>query len=106
MPEVWIVTTTVSPEIAPALVEAALTARLAACAQHEPLESRYWWQAGIESAREVRIDFKTTAPRAQALIALLREHHPYAVPEILAGPVAWVESAYAAWVEAETREPG
>ena len=88
-----------SEELARALVEA----RLAACVQiSSPMRSHYRWKGALESAEEVRLDVKTAAHRLDALVAAIRERHPYEVPEIVATPLARVDAPYAAWVRAET----
>ena len=56
------VTTTIdSPDAADALAKAAVTVRLAACAQVVgPVRSAYWWEGAVEEAEEWVVTLKTT----------------------------------------------
>jgi periplasmic divalent cation tolerance protein len=85
---------------AAAIAERLVERRLAACANiHGPIDSR--WKGRIERAPEVPLTLKTHADLVPALIAAVRELHPYETPAILAHPVNASED-YAAWVLAET----
>ena len=78
----------------------AVTERLAACAHVDgPLQSTYWWQGAVETATEWSCRLKTTAERLPALIARIRELHPYDVPEIVAQDVADGDPAYLRWIQ-------
>jgi periplasmic divalent cation tolerance protein len=91
--------TTVSDDAqASALARGAIEQRLAACVQQEAIRSTYRWQGAIESGAEVRLLFKTTRERVDALIGWLATNHPYELPAIYALPVAAGTPAYAAWV--------
>ena len=73
--------------------------RLAACAQVVgPVSSVYRWQGEVESAGEWYCHLKTTASRVEALIARVRELHPYDTPEIVALPVTEGDAAYLRWI--------
>lgn len=88
--------------MATALVEA----RLAACVGILPgMRSVYRWQGRIETATEAQLIIKTTADQQAGLIAFLRQHHPYELPEILALDVAGGLPDYLNWVADETRVP-
>ena len=91
-------------EAANALALAAVEARLAACVNILPrVQSVYRWEGRIESATEIPLFFKSTATSYPALEALIRERHPYDLPEIIALPIAHGLPAYLDWVAAETR---
>ena len=73
--------------------------RLAACAQVSgPLESTYRWQGKIETATEWLCTAKTLADRYERVEALIREHHPYDEPEILAVRVHAGSAGYLHWL--------
>ena len=75
----------------------------AACVnQLAPCTSTYRWQGGIETATEVPLLIKTTRAAYPRLEALIREHHPYELPEIVAVPVTTGLPAYLDWVSRET----
>ena len=85
--------------IALALVEA----KVAACVNILPrAQSVYCWQGSVESATEILLFIKSTAANYAALENLIRQHHPYDVPEIVALPVTHGLPAYLNWVAAET----
>lgn len=85
------------------LSQAVLQARAAACVNRlAPVESEYWWQGKLEQAQEWPLLIKTTRARYAALEAVIRQHHPYDVPEIIAWPLAAGYAPYLAWIQAET----
>jgi periplasmic divalent cation tolerance protein len=76
-----------------------LDRRLAACTQiNGPLESSYWWNDRIETAREWQLVIKTRGDLYAEVETAIREIHPYDVPEILAVPIAAVSPAYRMWL--------
>lgn len=85
------------------IADAAVAARLAACANIlAPCRSVYRWQGTVERAEEVPVLLKTTRGSCPRLQSLIRELHPYEVPEIITlGPVGGLP-AYLAWVAGET----
>jgi periplasmic divalent cation tolerance protein len=86
--------------LATALVER----RAAACVNIlAPCSSTYRWQGAVEHAEEHPLFAKTTADRYSLLEDIIREMHPYELPEIIAVPLAGGLPAYLQWVEAETR---
>lgn len=94
----WCVTTTVAQATdASALASQVLNLRLAACVQVEALQSHYRWQGQIQAEPEWRLTLKTTAAVGPALLAWLRQHHPYELPQLCWS--TWQASAdYAQWV--------
>jgi periplasmic divalent cation tolerance protein len=88
-----------SKELADRIAGTLLDRRLVACAQSiGPLESRYWWQGELESAREWLVLCKTTAARVDDTVAAVVAGHDYEVPEVLVTPVHGGSAAYLAWV--------
>ncbi len=72
---------------------------LAACVNLLPeMESTYRWKNAVEQERERQMIIKTTRPRVDALLARLKQLHPYEVPEALVVPVVGGSDAYLAWV--------
>lgn len=99
---VQVVTTIDDRGRAEELAAAVVGERLAACVQVSgPIASTYRWKGAVERAEEWVCTAKTTAPRAAALAARLRELHSYEQPEILVTPVRDADPGYAAWVAAE-----
>ncbi|MCZ2102871.1 MAG: divalent-cation tolerance protein CutA [Comamonadaceae bacterium] len=100
-----IVQTTVgTPEGARLLARLALEHRLAACIQAEQVTSHYRWRGALHEEAEWRLTCKTTLAVAPALAALLRERHPYALPEIVVATVQ-ASAGYARWVGEEVAPP-
>lgn len=98
-----VVTNAPDAETAARLSRAVLQARAAACVNRlAPVESEYWWQGKLEQAREWPLLIKTTRARYAALEAVIRQHHPYDVPELLAWPVSAGFGPYLEWVRGET----
>ena len=89
----------VAQRIAQALVEA----RAAACVNiFAECRSVYRWQGAVETANEVSLLIKTTTEAYPRVERILRECHPYAVPEIIAVPIEHGLPEYLAWVATET----
>ena len=81
------------------LAQAALTARLVACANLVPkIESHYWWQGKLEASAEVLILFKTTLAKLAALEKLIVAQHSYETPEFITLPLAEGNAKYLAWL--------
>jgi len=82
------------------LAQAALKARLIACANLIPrIESHYWWQRKIETGAEVLLVLKTTATRLAALEHLILAKHPYDTPEFVVLQVSAGSQRYLDWLE-------
>jgi periplasmic divalent cation tolerance protein len=83
-----------------------VTLRLAACANVlAPATSFYRWEGRDEQAIEFPVLIKSTPERYPEVERAIRERHPYAVPEIVAWPVATGLPEYLAWVEGEVAAP-
>ena len=98
-----VITNCPDEESANAIALAVVEARLAACVNILPrVQSVYRWQGAVESATEIPLFIKATVANYPALEKLVRERHPYAVPEIIALPIAQGLPAYLNWVAEET----
>ncbi len=77
--------------------------RVAACVnQLAPCTSTYRWKNNIETATEVPLLIKTTQAAYPRLEKLVREAHPYELPEIIAVPVTAGLPSYLDWIDWET----
>lgn len=101
-----VVTTVGSADDARTLARAMVEARLAACAQIGAIESLYRWRGAVHADTEWRVLFKTRPDAAPALIAAIRERHPYELPAIHAIATTLADTAYAQWVADETQQGG
>ena len=91
----------IAERIASTLVEM----RAAACVNIlAPCRSVYRWQNLIETATEIPVLIKTTEAAYPRVERILRECHPYTVPEIIAVPIKYGLPAYLAWVATETEQ--
>lgn len=80
-----------------------IESRAAACVnQLAPCISTYRWKDKIETATEVPLLIKTTRAAYPRLEKMIKEAHPYELPEIIAVPVTAGLPAYLDWVGAET----
>ena len=80
-------------------------ARLAACANVEPIRSIYRWEGELREEEEHRLLVKMRRNGAEAAAALLQREHSYDLPAVLI-EAALVTDAYADWVEAESGGEG
>ena len=86
------------------LAQAALQARLIACANLLPkIESHYRWRGKIESCAEVLLVLKTQKSRLPALEKLIVARHPYDTPEFLVLPLLAGNQRYLGWLNLNTR---
>lgn len=93
------------PDVASAekLAHYLINERAAACVnQLAPCTSTYRWRNKIETATEVPLLIKTTQGAYPRLEKLIREVHPYELPEIIAVLVTAGLPAYLDWIGEET----
>lgn len=94
-------------EVAETIARRLIEARLAACVNVlASCKSFYEWQGQRCEENEVPLLIKTTADCYPAIEALVRELHPYELPELLAVDIASGLPAYLAWVTEQTTMPG
>jgi periplasmic divalent cation tolerance protein len=73
--------------------------RLAACVQIvDRIRSIYRWQGKVQEEPEVLLIVKSAEPLIPRVEALLRELHPYEVPELAAMPITAGSAAYLKWL--------
>lgn len=85
------------------IAEALVTQRAAACVNIlGACTSVYRWEGKLEQASEVPLLMKTARDAYPRLESLLRELHPYELPEIIALPVTAGLPDYLDWVAQET----
>ncbi|WP_199433075.1 divalent-cation tolerance protein CutA [Qaidamihabitans albus] len=101
---VIVATTTDSEEAARKLAASTVEANLGACAQIVgPITSVFRWEDAVETAREWRVEVKTAADRAGALVEHLTAQHTYDVPEVIVTPITGGHAEYLSWLVTETR---
>lgn len=63
------------------------------------LDSRFWWQGKIDSARESLLIVKTKAELLSEVISLVKGVHSYTIPEVIALPVVGGNPDYLDWID-------
>jgi len=79
-------------------------AKLAACAQISgPIQSIYVWEGAQESAQEWVCCLKSRESLFSELVAVVRKHHSYQCPQIVAVPILKTNDDYLQWMEEMTK---
>lgn len=97
-----VLTTTAGEAEAAALARTILAARLAACVQVQPIRSFYVWQGKSCDEPECLLYIKTRTEHYAALEELIRGHHSYDTPEILALPILAGSPPYLRFIDEAT----
>lgn len=69
-----------------------------ACVNISKISSIYSWKGKIENSSEYLAIFKTTAKNKRLLKKLIKETHPYDVPEIAEIDVSSINNSYLKWL--------
>ena len=92
--------------VARKLAAAALSGRLAACANLVPkIESHYWWKGQLESSSEVLVLFKTTKRKLGELECCVVKIHPYDTPEFITVSLDHGSEKYLSWIDSSLEKP-
>ncbi len=103
---IQVFTTTDSRAAAEHIARTLVEQRMAACVQiGGPVTSVYRWQGQVECAEEWTCTIKTTADRYADVEAQIRNHHPYAEPEILQLSIQGGSDTYLAWLRQQVDTP-
>lgn len=98
--EFCVVTTVVDDrELAYQLAKRFVDLRLAACVQVMPIGSTYRWNGEINVADEYLLTIKTLTRLYTPLEKVIREQHPYELPEILRLPIDGGFQPYLDWIK-------
>ena len=99
VPVVQITTTVNSKEEACRIAEAAVSKKLAACAQVTgPLLSYYIWKGEQCREKEWHVSMKTVKSLELNLMDFISELHSYETPELISVLVETVSDAYFEWM--------
>ena len=103
--EVVVFVTAATAEEAERLGRIIVESRLAACANVlDGIRSIFRWENKINVENECLMLIKTTLEQYPELEAVIRRHHSYTIPEIIALPVIAGSAPYLEWVREETRK--
>ena len=98
-----VLTTIGTNEAAEKLARELVERRLAACVNIVgPIRSIYRWQQAVNNDQEFLLVIKTTSERASQLRSVLKELHPYELPECIELAVEGGSEEYLAWLAAES----
>jgi len=104
-PIVLISTTVEKKEDAELLAGILLDRKLIACAQiSAPITSLYRWKGVTTSATEYTLSLKTSATCMDSVQTLLKENHPYELPEIITQQIDKGSHEYLQWVLGEVEQ--
>lgn len=85
------------------IAKSLLEARLIACANIvSGVESMFWWEGKVDSAKEVLLVLKTTTKNFSKCEKEILALHSYKTPEIISLPITKGNSAYLKWINQET----
>jgi periplasmic divalent cation tolerance protein len=94
-----VMTTTETEDIAVQLAKMLVEQRLARCVNIvKGVRSIYSWQGELCDESECMLMIKTGHIKLAELMEMLREEHPYELPEILALPVTEGDEDFFRWV--------
>lgn len=71
---------------------------LAACVQILPIHSVYRWKGKLESTEEHLLLIKTVERLYPSVESVIREQHPYELPEIVRLPIDGGFAPYLEWI--------
>lgn len=86
------------------IVEALLSAELAACVQATPIRSHYVWRGELRDEAEDLLLIKAKLGDWDAIEAAIRQAHDFDTPEILRFDVAAGAQDYLNWIVETTRK--
>jgi periplasmic divalent cation tolerance protein len=92
--------TTGSEEEAHRIAESLVKGKKAACVNIVPrVDSLFWWEDKLDSARESLLLVKTKASLFPEIVELVKRTHSYEVPEIIALPIIAGSEDYLKWLD-------
>ncbi len=96
--------TTANAEEAQRIADVLVKERKAACVNIVPgVSSLFWWQGKPESAEESLLIVKSKASLLDDVVNLVKQHHSYDVPEIIALPIIGGNPDYLKWIGNEVK---
>lgn len=103
MEETLVITNLPDREQALALAKKLVDSRLAACVNVlAGCESVYFWEGRTETANEIPLLIKTLDRHYGKIETMIRENHPYELPEIIAVSLSKGLPEYLEWIESAT----
>jgi periplasmic divalent cation tolerance protein len=98
--KIVVLITTSSEEEARKIAELLVNGKKAACVNIVAgVNSVFWWEDKLDSARESLLLVKTRASLFPEIVELVKRTHSYEVPEILALPIIAGSTDYLKWLD-------
>ena len=95
-----VLSTCPDPASADQLANTIIEHGVAACVNIVPgIRSLYRWQGKVESSQEQLLLIKTHKSQYNSLQQLIRNKHPYELPEIIAVPIEAGLPEYLSWID-------
>ena len=96
--------TTADTEEAQRIADLLVKERKAACVNIVPgISSLFWWQGKVESAQESLLIVKSRAQALNQIVDLVKQHHSYDIPEIIALSIIGGNPDYLEWLAKEVK---
>ncbi|MFA6281645.1 MAG: divalent-cation tolerance protein CutA [Candidatus Omnitrophota bacterium] len=93
---------TIPEKDAEGLIKMLLSERVCACVNViKGVESFFWWEGKIDQAQEVILIIKTKEALFVKLKQLIKNNHPYKVPEIISFKIDSINQEYLDWLNKE-----
>ena len=94
-----IISTCNSMESARQIAGILIDKRIAACIQMFPVESLYTWQGKVCEDNEITLLIKTKTALSGKAITIIKNNHPYEIPEIIQLPITDGLPDYFRWID-------
>jgi periplasmic divalent cation tolerance protein len=102
---IQIFTTTGRRQDAERIAQVLVQKRLAGCVQLiANVASTYWWKGKIEKTEEWLCLIKSEKTLYEQVEKVIKEIHPYEIPEITAVPIVTGSKEYFRWLDQELRQ--
>ena len=96
--KIVVLITASNEEEANRIAELLVKGKRAACVNIVPrVDSLFWWEEQLDSARESLLLVKTRAALFPEIVELVKKTHSYEVPEIIALPIIAGNEEYLTW---------
>jgi len=100
-----VITTTAEKKDAEKIANSLLTRKLAGCVQiYGPITSIFPWKGKTQTSEEWICSIKTRKDLFPAVENLIKEIHPYELPEIIATPIVLGTDQYLDWLDENLRK--
>jgi periplasmic divalent cation tolerance protein len=101
--DIVVMYSTTPPAESAGLARILVEQRLIACVSIVPVRSLYRWNDNVCDEEEHLLIMKTVRANADRVVAMIKEHNSYEVPEVITLPVTGGYLPYLDWIKQETR---